>query len=78
MPIYEYVCDKCGTDFEELVTKASSNPVCPSCGSSSTRKLISAPVRNHSGKGTEGGTAPTYSGGGCAGCSGGNCGSCGH
>lgn len=77
MPIYEYVCDKCGADFEELITKSSENPPCPDCGSNSTHKLISAPVRNRSVKGADGSYAPVSSGGGCAGCSGGNCGSCG-
>lgn len=77
MPIYEYVCDKCGADFEELVKKSSENPSCPACGSSDTHKLMSAPVRNRSGKADAGGYAPASSGGGCAGCSGGNCGSCG-
>jgi putative FmdB family regulatory protein len=36
MPIYEYRCEKCGTEFEKLVRRsADSNGVtCPSCGHS--------------------------------------------
>ena len=34
MPIYEYICDDCGTKFEKLVRRSSDVPelVCPSCG----------------------------------------------
>lgn len=33
MPIYEYLCDDCGTSFEKLV-RGSGGPTidCPSCG----------------------------------------------
>lgn len=35
MPIFEYVCDDCGTKFEKLVRGAAANGVqCPSCGQS--------------------------------------------
>ena len=35
MPIFEYLCDDCGTQFEQLVRKGASNDVlCPSCGQS--------------------------------------------
>ena len=43
MPLYEYHCDKCGTDFEELVTSSSaSSVVCRSCGSKRVNRLLSA------------------------------------
>ena len=33
MPIFEYLCDDCGTKFEQLVRNRASNDVlCPSCG----------------------------------------------
>ena len=34
MPIYEYHCDDCGTDFEKLVRRADQRDEveCPSCG----------------------------------------------
>ncbi len=43
MPIYEYVCNRCGQRFEQLVW--SSTPVeeiaCPSCGESDARRVMS-------------------------------------
>ncbi len=34
MPIFEYLCDDCGTKFEKLVRRAaeSAGIDCPSCG----------------------------------------------
>ena len=35
MPIFEYLCEDCGTKFETLVRNGASNEVpCPSCGQS--------------------------------------------
>jgi putative FmdB family regulatory protein len=31
MPIFEYLCDDCGTKFEKLVRR-EDNVVCPKCG----------------------------------------------
>lgn len=78
MPIYEYSCDKCGKDFEELVF-GDETPACPHCGASETHKMMSR-CAYHTGGNSGGGdyTPPPSSGGGCAGCSGGNCASCGH
>lgn len=75
MPIYEYSCDKCGCEFEEIVFDDAS-PICPKCGSNETRKLMSRCACHRNGDG--GGDYSMPSGGGCAGCSGGNCSSCGH
>ena len=43
MPIYEYRCGDCGKRFEALV-RGSRSVTCPSCGSSSLNKLLSAPT----------------------------------
>jgi putative FmdB family regulatory protein len=33
VPIFEYVCDDCGTRFEKLVRRSDANGIqCPSCG----------------------------------------------
>jgi len=33
MPIYEYLCDDCGTSFEKLVRQPEAAHIdCPSCG----------------------------------------------
>ena len=77
MPIYEYGCQKCGHEFEELVF-GDDNPQCPECGSSDVQKLMSKCCHT-------GGECCSYDAGassssscGCAGCAGGNCSSCGH
>ncbi|MFT4302044.1 MAG: zinc ribbon domain-containing protein [Desulfovibrio sp.] len=77
MPIYEYCCEKCDQNFEELVY-GDAAPACPHCGSHATHKLMSCCA--HRGGGAHGDDyAPSSGGGGgCAGCSGGNCASCGH
>jgi len=41
MPIYEFECEECGARFEELLGAEAAAPACPSCGSASTRRLIS-------------------------------------
>lgn len=45
MPIYEYVCQKCGHDFEAL-QKVSEAPLrkCPECGALRLKKLVSKPT----------------------------------
>lgn len=79
MPIYEYRCQQCGCDFEELVF-GDATPPCPKCGSSETGKLMSAcrHTAGHNPGGYQGHTvpAPRSGGGGCAGCSGGSCSTC--
>lgn len=42
MPIYEFECEGCGSRFEELVSPVSGAVACPECGSTRTRRLISA------------------------------------
>ena len=42
MPIYEYRCRECAEAFEVLV-RAGTAVVCPSCGSLAVDKLISVP-----------------------------------
>ncbi|HMA66433.1 MAG TPA: zinc ribbon domain-containing protein [Desulfosalsimonadaceae bacterium] len=43
MPIYEFVCEQCDHQFEELVSLSdTSYPRCPKCQSEQVRKKISA------------------------------------
>lgn len=70
MPIYEYICKKCGMNFQKRVSFSQSDvlPECPVCSSEKTSKKISLFC------------APGIAGGGgdsCEGCSGGSCSSCG-
>lgn len=41
MPIFEYACRSCGTEFETLVRASSPAPECPSCHSSELQKKLS-------------------------------------
>jgi putative FmdB family regulatory protein len=75
MPIFEFSCDQCTHQFEELVLHEPADVHCPKCGSKETHKLLSRCRSKISGNGSLG-TVPSASGGGCAGCSGGSCSSC--
>lgn len=67
MPIYEYVCKKCNNSFEHLLMSQDSKPVvCPSCGSKSLGRLMSA--------GQIKVTSPDYYADDCASCDSGGCG----
>ena len=80
MPIFEYKCQDCGAQFEELVAGRDDCPPCPECGSAKTGKLMSACCVRAGGAlpDVDGPVGPsTTSSGGCSGCSGGDCSSCG-
>lgn len=43
MPIFEYRCNACRTDFEKLVFSSDADPIeCPDCQSPDINKKISA------------------------------------
>lgn len=42
MPIYEYLCKKCG-QASELLVVSGAVPACPACNSRRLAKLVSAP-----------------------------------
>ena len=46
MPTYEYMCDDCGRVFEleRSVSDRDKEAPCPTCGSKSTRRLLSRGV----------------------------------
>lgn len=80
MPIFEYVCNACQKEFEEIVL-GGEQPACPACGSKDTTKLMSRGVFRTGGPivaGSPSASAVTTRGkSACASCSGGNCSSCG-
>ena len=41
MPLFEYRCPACDSEFELLI-RGSAEPACPSCGSTSLERLISS------------------------------------
>lgn len=52
MPFYEYECSNCGFR-DEVLQQISDKPLkkCPSCGKSTLKKLVSAPVFRLKGSG---------------------------
>ena len=66
MPIYEYACQHCHTEFETLV-RSGSQPSCPQCGSVELDKQLS--VFATSASETARSSLPAMAG---------PCGSCGH
>ena len=42
MPIFEYVCHRCGASFEKLVMSRNAAVSCPTCESSDVAKQFSA------------------------------------
>jgi len=41
MPLYEYICENCGYEFEELVSDSDSDIKCKKCNSPVKRKVSS-------------------------------------
>jgi putative FmdB family regulatory protein len=46
MPLYDYACDDCGTNFERLIRRDSelSDVDCPGCGTSRVHRQLSLPA----------------------------------
>ena len=40
MPLFEYRCLACGSQFELLILKTSPAPSCPSCGVATVEKVL--------------------------------------
>ena len=74
MPLYEYVCRHCNTDFEMIVPASrrdAADTLCPHCGATKTARKISltAPAVVKSG----GSSTPNFDCGAPGGCCGGSC-----
>lgn len=78
MPLYEYVCRACDTDFEALVPTSrrdAADTACPQCGAAKTARKISLmaqPVVKDGGR--SGGASEPFHCGAPGGCCGGACG----
>ena len=70
MPIYEFKCEECEGEFEELVMSSSEIISCPKCRSQKVRKQMSAASFK------SGGQFSSNTGSSCSGCSSHNCGTC--
>ena len=74
MPIYEYQCKECGSQFEVIRSmKEADSPIdCHECHCQKVNRMISLFVAKSGERTVAGG------GGGCAGCGGGTCAGCHH
>ena len=70
MPIYEYYCPKCESEFELLVMRSDEPVRCPECQCKGVTRLMSGFAHK-----SEGGKMVS-SNSGCASCSSGNCSTC--
>jgi putative FmdB family regulatory protein len=70
VPIFEFICGRCGREFEKLVGSAAAKVCCPECGGRKVAKKFSVFGAKSGGKFTP------SSGGGCTSCSKSSCSSC--
>ena len=68
MPIYEYVCMRCESHFEELV-RNGEEPDCPDCGATNVKRQLSVFAAHGSSE-----PQPTFRPSAGGGCCGGSCG----
>ena len=71
MPIYEYHCSKCDSDFEKLVFNSSETIECPQCKSKKVSRMMSAFAFSVGGK------FKSTVGSSCGGCAATSCSTCG-
>ncbi len=69
MPLYEYICNKCGKSFE-TITGYNDTPECEHCGAKDVSRQLST-FAAHTGSND----LPACAQGGCSGFAGGACGS---
>jgi len=72
MPIFEFHCQGCGCDFEQLVFSSTEAVSCPKCKGDKVERLMSCCAHKSSG----GKFVSSGGGGGCASCAGGSCSTC--
>lgn len=74
MPMFEFICKKCGEEFEELLFSRDEDVECPGCGSSEVGKKVSVVAFKSSGRFVSSASSS------CAGCSPGpgGCSGCSH
>jgi putative FmdB family regulatory protein len=48
MPLFDYTCHKCDSEFE-LLLRSNETPVCPKCGSRELEKHLGAPAAHTAG-----------------------------
>jgi putative FmdB family regulatory protein len=71
MPLYEYVCSRCGEEFEKIVGSARTRVSCPGCRGRKVERKFSLFGMKSGGK-----FVSSAGGGDCSACSAKNCNSC--
>ncbi len=68
MPIYEFICDECKTQFEKIVINKEQEIACPKCASKKASIQLSVfATANKSSNGSSANSSTSFSsGGGCA------------
>jgi putative FmdB family regulatory protein len=68
MPIYEYICDECETQFERIVLNKAQEIACPNCsGTKNTIQLSVFSVPNGNASSSKQAGATPAGGGSCCG-----------
>jgi len=71
MPIYEYICDDCGAQYERIVMNGNTKITCPKCASAKNTIQLSVFAAHGNGvkssSGPSGASSGSSSGGGCCG-----------
>lgn len=65
MPIYEYLCEDCGTKFEKLVRRNGDAISCPSCGHDRLKTELSTFAAHAASPGRKSADLPQCPGGMC-------------
>ncbi len=73
MPIYEYICDDCKTEFEKIVINKQQEIACPKCASKKAAIQLSVFATTANGSSASTKSSTSFSGGGGS-CCGGGCG----
>ena len=73
MPIYEYICEDCNTQFEKIVINKQQEISCPKCASKKATIQLSV-FATTSSNGSSGPSSNFSGSGGGGGCCGGSCG----
>lgn len=67
MPIFEYLCEDCGSKFEKLVRRPGADEVlCPSCGQNHLEQQFSSFAAHSNGRDTSEAGMPSCPSGMCA------------
>ncbi|MCX7912123.1 MAG: zinc ribbon domain-containing protein [Dehalococcoidales bacterium] len=78
MPIYEYICSQCKSEFELMrpLSQADKDAECPRCRNMAKRKISTFTAFTTSGSGIPTRVPGTDSSSSCSSCTSGNCSTC--